>query len=226
MRCLWLWLSIVRAFRHGCLSSGLPHQSKVQAQPFSPCLITRKPKYSVAAFDPTEWVMLASMTTRFVVLSFLAWFAACGQAAAIECPWAGLDTYVLSPSQKRLLTKGTYIDLVNEIDEMSASLKTQKPDISYPGLVDAIITAYCPVVADLPSLSEQEKRDDVRKFSDIVMKQLSWDLAPQASAILAHVELSPEVYRSLREKADAAGQTPSQYMAALLTKAAGAHDGQ
>ncbi len=74
--------------------------------------------------------MLASMTTRFLVLSFIAWFAACGQAVAIECPKAGNDTYVLSSSQKRLLTKGTYIDLVNEIDELSASLKTQKPDIS------------------------------------------------------------------------------------------------
>ena len=170
--------------------------------------------------------MFALMTTRFAVLFLLACFAPCGQAAAIECPKAGKDTYVLSTSQKRLLTKGTYIDLVNEIDEMSASLKTQKPDISYSGLVDAIVAAYCPVVADVPSLSEQEKRDDVRKFSDIVFKQLSWDVAPQATAILAQVEISPAVYRSLREKADAAGKTPSQYMAALLTKAAGVSEGQ
>ena len=121
--------------------------------------------------------MFALMTTRFAVLSLLVLFVACGQAVAIECPKAEQDTYVLSSSQKRLLTKGTYIDLVNEIDEMSASLKTQKPDISYSGLVDAIVAVYCPVVADLPSLSEQEKRDDVRKFSAIVMKQLSWDVA-------------------------------------------------
>src|SRR5208337_4260686 len=160
------------------------------------------------------------------VLSILALSAACGQAVAIECPKVGKDAYVLSSSQKRLLTKGTYIDLVNEIDEMSASLRTQRPDMSYSSLVDAIVTAYCPVVASQPSLSEQEMRDDVQKFSDIVMKQLSWDLAPQASSIIAHVELSPEVYRSVREKADAAGQTPSQYMAALLTKAAGVHNGQ
>ena len=168
--------------------------------------------------------MLTSIIARLAVLSLLALFAACGQAAAIECPKEGKDAYVLSSSQKRLLTKGTYIDLVNEIDEMSASLKTQKPDISYSGLVDAIVAAYCPVIANEPSLSEQQKRDDVQKFSAIVVKQLSWDVTPQASAILAQVELSPAVYRSLREKADAAGQTPSQYMAALLSQAAGAHN--
>lgn len=170
--------------------------------------------------------MLTSIIARSAVLSLLALFAACGQAAAIECPKAEKDSYVLSPSQKRLLTKGTYIDLVNEIGEMSASLRTQRPDMPYLSLVNAIVAVYCPVVASEPSLSEQQKRDDVRKFSDIVMKQLNWDVTPQASAILAQVELSPGVYRSLREKADGAGQTPSQYMAALLTKAAGEAQGQ
>ena len=58
--------------------------------------------------------MLMSIIARPAVLSLLALFAACEQAAAIECPKAEKDTYVLSSSQKRLLTKGTYIDLVNE----------------------------------------------------------------------------------------------------------------
>ncbi len=169
--------------------------------------------------------MSGSRTTKFAVLPLLAWFAACGQAAAIECPKSGEPAYALSSSQKRLLTTGTYIDVVNEIGEMSASLRTQRPDMSYVSLVNAIVAAYCPVIASQPGLSDQEKRDDVRKFSDIVMKQLGWDVSSQASAILAQVEISPEVYRSLREKADAAGQTPSQYMAALLTKAAGAAGG-
>jgi hypothetical protein len=166
------------------------------------------------------------MTTKFAVLPLLAWFAACGHAAAIECPKSGEAAYILSSSQKRLLTKGTHIDLVDEIGEISASLRTQNPNISYTSLVDAIVAIYCPVIASEPDLSEQEKRDDVRKFSDIVMRQLSWDVTPQASAILAQVELSPDVYRSLREKADAAGQSPSQYMAAVLTKAAGSTSGK
>ncbi len=169
--------------------------------------------------------MFASTITKFACISALA-FAACGQAGAIECPEPGKETYTLSSSQKRLLTKGTYIDLVNEIDEMSASLKARKPGISYSSLVDAIMAAYCPLVANAPSLTEKEKRDDVQKFASIVTRQLSWDVGPQDLAVLAQVPLSPEAYRSLREKADAAGQTPSQYMAALLTKAAGDAHGQ
>jgi len=43
---------------------------------------------------------------------------------------------------------------------------------------------------------------------------------------MARVPLSPEVYGALREKADRAGETPSQFMAALLTKAAGDTKGQ
>ncbi len=169
---------------------------------------------------------MSGLKTAKLAASLLALFGACGQAAAIECPEAGKNAYVLSASQKRLLTKGTYIDLLNEVDEMSASLRTRQPDIAFVNMLNAIVAAYCPLVASDPSLSEQQKRDDVRKFSDLAMKQLSWDVTPQASAILAHVELSPDVYRSLREKADAAGQTPSQYMADLLTKAAGVAGGE
>ncbi len=168
--------------------------------------------------------MFASTITRVVCICALT-VAAYEQAAAIACPEPGKETYTLSSSQKRLLTKGTYIDLVNEIDEMGASLKAQKPGISYSALIDAIMAAYCPLVANAPSLTEQEKRDDVRKFASIVTRQLSWDVGPQETAVLAQVPLSPAAYRSLREMADAAGQTPSQYMAALLTKAAGAVDG-
>jgi hypothetical protein len=43
---------------------------------------------------------------------------------------------------------------------------------------------------------------------------------PPPSAILANVLLTPDVYRALRNKADQTGQTPSEFMAALLTKAA------
>jgi hypothetical protein len=48
---------------------------------------------------------------------------------------------------------------------------------------------YCPLIANASGLSEQEKREDVRKFNDIVRKELSWAVTPQASAILAYVEL-------------------------------------
>jgi len=40
-------------------------------------------------------------------------------------------------------------------------------------LVDAITQVYCPLIANASGLSEQEKREDVRKFSEIVKKELS-----------------------------------------------------
>ena len=101
------------------------------------------------------------------------------------------------------------------------SLKAKRPGISYAGLTNAAIAAYCPLVANAPSLSAQEKLNQIQKFDALLREQLSSEIAPQVSSILAQVPLSLDVYRALREKADDAGQTPSQFMAALLTKAAG-----
>jgi hypothetical protein len=165
--------------------------------------------------------MPVSISKSLIHAFLLAGFAVSAQAAGIECPEIGKDAVVLSSSQTRLFTSGSDIDLANEISELIVSLKAKRPGISYAGLTNAAIAAYCPLVANAPSLSAQEKLNKIQKFVVLLREQLSSEIESQVSSILAQVPLSLEVYRALREKADDAGQTPSQFMAALLTKAAG-----
>ena len=165
--------------------------------------------------------MSVSMRKSLIHAFLTAGFALSAHAAGIECPEIGKDAVVLSSSQARLFTSGSDIDLANEIGELIVSLKTRRPGIYYASLNNAAIAAYCPLVANAPALDAQEKLNRIQKFDALLREQLSSEIAPQASSVLAQVPLSPDVYRALREKADDAGQTPSQFMAALLKKAAG-----
>ena len=165
--------------------------------------------------------MSASIRKSLIHAFLMAGFAVSAQAAGIECPEIGKDAVVLSSSQARLFTSGSDIDLANEISELIVSLKAKRSGISYAALTNAAIAAYCPLVANAPSLGAQENLNRIQKFDALLREQLSSEIAPQVSSILAQVPLSLDVYRALRDKADDAGQTPSQFMAALLTKAAG-----
>jgi hypothetical protein len=146
-------------------------------------------------------------------------FSLAGRAAGLECPDSGAGGVALSPSQAKILTQGEDTDFSNEIGDLIVSLKTGNPDMPYRGLVDAATAAFCPYLAKAP-LDAAQKMRRMREFEQTLRERLNFENPPRATAILAQVQISPQVYRSLRDKAGRAGQTPSQFMAALLTKAA------
>ena len=151
----------------------------------------------------------------------LAW-AAPLHAAGLECPdhGPGAVPALVSPSQARVLIAGGGADIGNEIGELIFRLRAGHPGISYGELTNELIAAYCPLIAAEQPLSAQEKLNRLQKFIVLVRERLSPEIMPPPSAILANVLLTPDVYRALRNKADQTGQTPSEFMAALLTKAA------
>jgi len=118
------------------------------------------------------------------------------------------------------MASGTGIDLASEIHDLINKLKSEKPDISYADLTDILIAAYCPLVANLANLSAAENWHRIRQFDTILQQQLA-NLMPTGSRIIARVPLPPPVYRELRSQAASAGQTPSQLMTAILSRAAG-----
>jgi hypothetical protein len=61
----------------------------------------------------------------------------------------------------------------------------------------------------------------LRQFDTILQKQLAGDTLPPGSSIIASVPLPPAVYRKLRSQATSNGQTPTQLMTAILSRAAG-----
>jgi hypothetical protein len=67
--------------------------------------------------------------------------------------------------------------------------------------------------------SSAEKWRLMHRFDAMVMQQLSANTMPPGSLIIASVPLAPDLFSQLSNQAEAAGQTPAQYMAAILAKA-------
>ena len=143
-----------------------------------------------------------------------------GHAAGLDCPDAASVSNLLTDGQAKLLASGTSIDIPNEIDDLMNKLQREKPGISYADVTDILIAAYCPLVADQTSLSAAEKWRRMRAFDTLLQQQLS-GMMPAGSLIIARVPLPPSVYSELRSQAASAGQTPSQLMTAILSRAAG-----
>jgi hypothetical protein len=170
--------------------------------------------------SPLRWKRIALLLLLSGVLGVL---PAPGHTAGLDCPemGAGTGSNLLSDVQVKLVTSGNSVDVANEIYDLINKLQIEKPNISYAELTDALVAAYCPVVANVANLTATEKWRRMRQFDTILQRQLAANMMPQGSLIIADVPLPPAVYRALRSQAANAGQTPAQLMAAILSRAAG-----
>ena len=99
-------------------------------------------------------------------------------------------------------------------------LQIERPDISYTELTNALIAAYCPLMGNAPHLTARQIASHAAVRCGPAA-QLAADTMPQGSLVIANVPLPPAVYRELRSHAAAVDQTPAQFMATILAKAAG-----
>jgi hypothetical protein len=98
-----------------------------------------------------------------------------GQALALDCPVAQPLTRpgVLqeTPAQiselSNLLATG---DLGNRIPMIVSDLRARYPGVENAELVNYLVTAYCPVVARLSGVAEQEKQAQLDQFVGQVMQ--------------------------------------------------------
>ena len=61
----------------------------------------------------------------------------------------------------------------------------------------------------------------MRQFDRVLMQQLAASTMPQGSVIISTVPLPPAVYQALSRQSATRGQTTTDFMAAILTRAAG-----
>jgi hypothetical protein len=147
-----------------------------------------------------------------------------GRAAGIECPEVGpgrVPDLLGNEPQFRLGSAGSNVDLGNEIDYLIYKLQIEKPNISSSELTDVLIAAYCAEVANLPQLTAAEKWRRMRQFDAIVLQQIAANTSAPGTLIIASVPLPPAVFRELRSQAASVNQSPGQFMAAILARAAG-----
>jgi len=143
-------------------------------------------------------------------------------AAGLECPeigQAGVPDLTSDPARAKLLLGGAGADLANEISDLINQVQLKEPSISNADLTNGLIAAYCPLVAQAPALTSAQRWSQIHRFEKAVQQQLSE--MPPGSMIVADVPLAPEVYRQLRNQAEAVGQTPAQLMGSILATAAG-----
>lgn len=166
-------------------------------------------------------VPLASILA--IALTFTGLSSGSAKAAGLECPEisAAVPNLLAGAPQLERLTTANTVDLANEVNGLIARLRTEKPGISNDEITDALLAAYCPVVAAKTDLSGAEKWRLMHRFDTVAMQQISASTMPAGSLIIASVPLPPDVFNDLNTKAEAAGQQPAQYMATILKKAVG-----
>jgi hypothetical protein len=171
--------------------------------------------------SPPRWKRIALI---FLVSGVLGGLPARGHTAGLDCPemgGPGAVSNLISNVQAKLVTSGNSVDVANEINDLINKLQVEKPNISYAELTDALVAAYCPVVANMANLTASEKWRRMRQFDTILQRQLAANMMPPGSLVIANVPLAPAVYRELRSQAASVGQTPAQLMTAILSRAAG-----
>jgi hypothetical protein len=177
--------------------------------------------------NPLPTLEPASRRKRIAFIFLLSCMFLClpvrGEAAGLDCPEMGASAVpnLLTDLQVKLVTSGDKVDLANEINELIYKLQIAKPNISYSELTDILVAAYCPTVAIMANLTASEKLSRMRAFDATLQQQLAANMMPPGSAIIANIPLAPAVYRELRSQAARVAQTPAQFMAAILSRAAG-----
>jgi hypothetical protein len=142
----------------------------------------------------------------------------------LECPDIGAKhapALIGDATSAGLVTTPSRADLANEINEAINRLQTSDPNISWTDTQNALIAAYCGIVAEAPSLSAAEKWRRMQQFNRLVEQQIGSDALPTDAQIIADVALPPAVFRELRSQAAAVHLTTAQFMADILTRAVG-----
>jgi len=163
----------------------------------------------------------------FVValLSVLCCAAAQGFAAEnLECPEVGpgrVPDLIGDASGGGLFATDNRIDLTNEINDAINRMQISNPNVSWSDVQNVLIAAYCRVLSRKAGLTAAERWGRMHQFVSVVEQQIAANRLAPGTMLIANVPLPPEVFRELRSQAAASGQTTSQLMAAILTRAAG-----
>jgi hypothetical protein len=128
---------------------------------------------------------------------------------------------LIDDSQIRRMTTANDADLAAEIAGLISRLRAEKPTISDSEITNGLISAYCSTVAQKADASPADKWRLMRQFDRVLMQQLAASTMPQGSVIISTVPLPPAVYQALSSQAATRGQTTADFMATILTRAAG-----
>lgn len=153
-----------------------------------------------------------------VVLSAL--FLVAGQGVAfaktLTCPTIAPATVAIAANDiKSLAAVGNPVDRAAILGRVVATLRDRGMIAS--GIVDSLISAYCPLVAANSSLSDPQKVSDMRRFAaEAVRAAYAFD---SAESIIIDISVPPSVATAIGERAAQDRVTPQEWAATAVINA-------
>jgi len=181
-----------------------------------------KPRLPTTFFCKRRWNRIGFVVA---LLSLLCCSATQGYAVEnLECPEIGpgqVPDLIGDATGGGLFATENRIELANEINDATNRLQISDPNISWSDVQNVLIAAYCRVVSCKAGLTAAERWERMRQFVSVLEQQIAANRLAPGTLLIASVPLPPDVFRELASQAAASGQTTTQLMAAILTRAAG-----
>jgi len=138
-------------------------------------------------------------------------------ARAFGCPKVGASLIagtMATPDEANILASGTDADMVNRITSVIQQIRTDNPDAATTDIVNTMVAAYCPTVANTTTLSRSEKFDRLADFNTNVGRLLQETSAPEGpSKALITATLTSAQAQAIATAAQTAGMSPGQWLA-------------
>lgn len=155
------------------------------------------------------------MLSRFAIACFALCLCA-GQhhatARPLVCPTGAAVQTIPAEDLKPLFAEGSIVERTASLNRMVTVLRDR--GMNAGGIVDNLISAYCPVVAANATLNDQQKTMAVRQFAAQVARAV---YTPDgADEIILDVPLSPDVANLVNIKAEAEGFSPQEWAAKTI----------
>ncbi|MFC5387410.1 hypothetical protein ACFPLB_15735 [Aquamicrobium segne] len=134
--------------------------------------------------------------------------------AAFECPTQPLETAHNSIIAAALPTGAAFDDRT----ALTAALTALHAEgVSMPIIVDTLIAAYCPTIANETGLSDAQKTQKVNQFA-LRMTRMVYQL-DSTEAIILEVNFPPLVMNSIEAKAKEAGVSAADWVESIVQQA-------
>jgi mono/diheme cytochrome c family protein len=215
--------------------NGLPGGGGYGAMPSFAGALDNQQIAAIANYARTAWGNKGSANTTPRVVAGLRTIAVADEVAgaagtnaarAMNCPKVGASmiagTMATDP-QADLLANGTDADMMSRITAVISQIQTNNPGASMTDVMNTMNAAYCPTVANNPTLSRSDKTERMMRFNDEVGRVLAATTAPAGpSKAMITATVTNAQAQSIAQAAQTAGMSPDQFMSQQAAKASAA----
>jgi mono/diheme cytochrome c family protein len=205
--------------------NGLPGGGTYGAMPSFAGALTNQEIADIANYARTAWGNSGSANAtadrvaglRAIVGPAVTGAAGTNAARAFNCPKVGSSIVggtMATPEEADLLAGGTDGDMLNRMTSVIHQLRTDNPDAGPTEIGNAMYAAYCPAVANSPSLSASQKAARIVQFNLRVGQIVAMTTPPPGGGTaMITATVSSAQAEAIAQAAQTAGMTPAQWLA-------------